>query len=138
MGKRIIDLTTASNLTGEEFLAVDDGSADGTTQKTTVNNILENCPKKIIQQNIGGNSEIEINVGVEVGFFSFSLIFIARNNKMALYSFVRNDICLLAKTSAYDNITPIELETTNTAIPTITVKNSNNEDYMCNIVVFTS
>ena len=41
MGKRIIDLTTASNLTGEEFLAVDDGSADGTTQKAELNDISD-------------------------------------------------------------------------------------------------
>ena len=40
MGRRIIDLTTAVTLTGEEFLAVDDGSADGTTQKAVLSDLL--------------------------------------------------------------------------------------------------
>ena len=72
---RIKDLTTAASLTGEEFLAVDDGSADGTTQKTGLNNV-----SAFIQQKYGINQKIpfltpsNISVGTSINNLSTSIL----------------------------------------------------------------
>lgn len=118
---RIKDLTTAVNLSGEEFLALDDGGADGTTQKaglsdllnagkikyfrvTTSNSDVASMVQEAVDSIIGKETElflISINNGATFGAIGLKI-----NNDYAVavgFGYFMNNPVYIRKTSGVWN-----------------------------------